>query len=146
VKVYSVTPDEAMTAAVDAMSGPFDRRRNDCWRAAARAFQRLFGVDPMGPHSYATLSEARALIRAGGGPDEYCASLAEKAGLVEAEPQPGLIGMVATDGNEFDWSGGICIEPGVWAVKRGARVSFLPEHIRCWGVPWVAAPSNRVVI
>lgn len=130
-----MTPDEAMTAAVDAMSGPFDRRRNDCWRAAARAFKALFGVDPMGPHSYGTLSEAKALIRNGGGPEAYCSMLADKAGLVEADEAPGLIGMVRTDGAEFNWSGGICIEPGVWAVKRGEAVSFLSEPIKVWGLP-----------
>lgn len=125
-----------MDAALEAMSGPFDRARNDCWRSAAKAFETLFGVDPMGPHAYRTIGQARALIRNAGGRDAYCAARANAAGLVEAEPAPGLIGVVQTEGHEFDWSGGICIKPGLWAVKRGSAVSFLHHHIRCWGVPW----------
>ena len=124
-----------MSAAVDAMSGPFSRRDRDCWRTAAKAFEALFGVDPMGAHTYATLAEAKAVIRQGGGRDAYCARLAERAGLIEAEPASGLIGIVKTEGHEFGWSGGLCIKPGVWAVKHGTGVSFLQSHVKCWGVP-----------
>ncbi len=141
VTVRSVTPDQAMMAAVDAMSGPFSRAKADCWRTAAQAFEALFGVDPMGPHTYTTLSEAKALIRAAGGRDAYCAARAKEAGLVEADPAPGLIGMIAA--GEMGWCGGICIKPGVWAVKRGEAVSFLPDHIRCWGIPWACRYSSR---
>lgn len=90
----------------------------------------------MGPHSYGTLKEAKALIRAAGGRNAYCEALAAKAGLIEAREAPGLIGMVRTDGAELDWCGGLCIRPGVWAVKRGDAVSFLDKSIKCWGVPW----------
>lgn len=136
--VRTVTPNEAMTAAVDAMSGEFRRKGADCWRTASNAFLALFGVDPMGPQTYATLAEAKDVIRRGGGRDAYCAMLAKRAGLIEAEPASGLIGIVKTDGHEFGWSGGICIEPNVWAVKHGNGVSFLSEHVRCWGVPYGA--------
>lgn len=127
-----------MDAAVSCMSGPFTRGGKDCWRSAAQTFEQLFGVDPMGPHSYATISEAKELVRSGGGRDAYCAMLAERAGLVESKPAPGLIGIVKTDGHEFGWSGGICIEQNVWAVKHGRGVSFLSEYVRCWGVPYGA--------
>ena len=135
VKVLSVSPDEAMNAAVGFMSGEFDRKVSDCWRSASAAFKDLFGVDPMGPHSYATLSEAKRVIREGGGRDAYCAMLARRAGLVEAEPAAGLIGIVKTGGHEFNWSGGICIRPDLWAVKSKAGVSFMREYVTCWGVP-----------
>jgi len=135
VGVHSVTPDQAMTAAVNAMSGTFDRRCSDCWRAASAAFQELFGVDPMGPHTYGTLTEAKRVIRDGGGRDAYCAMLANRAGLVEAAPASGLIGIVKTSGHEFDWSGGICIRPDLWAVKDKNGVSFMREYVTCWGVP-----------
>jgi len=135
VGVLSVEPDAAMSAAIDAMLGPFSRARSDCWRTAAAAFEALFGVDPMGPHAYATLAQAKRLVRDGGGRDAYCAHLAARAGLIEAAPAPGLIGMVKTPGHELEWAGGICIEPGTWAVKCGPGVRFLAEHVRCWGVP-----------
>ena len=133
--VLTVTPDEAMNAAVEAMSGEFRRKGADCWRTASNAFQALFGVDPMGPHNYGTLAEAKAVIRNGGGRDAYCAMLAQRAGLIEAEQASGLIGIVKTDGQEFGWSGGLCIAPNVWAVKNGRGVSFLSDCIKCWGVP-----------
>tara|TARA_R110000851_G_scaffold267414_2_gene419905 strand:- start:372 stop:791 length:420 start_codon:yes stop_codon:yes gene_type:complete len=136
VVVASVTQDAAMTAAVAAMGGPFARGSSDCWRSASKAFQSLFGVDPMGPHQYRTLSEAKRVIRDGGGRDAYCAMLAARAGLVEADPVPGMIGIVKTDGQEFNWSGGICIKPDLWAVKGKGGVSFLTDHLRCWGVPY----------
>lgn len=135
VAVQHVTPDQAMSAAVDAMSGPFSRKSKDCWRSAAAAFEALFGVDPMGPHAYATLAEAKRLIREGGGRDAYCAALAKRAGLVETAPISGVIGMVQTQGQELNWSGGICIKPDVWAVKQANGVCFLSEHVKCWGVP-----------
>lgn len=135
VGVLSVTSDEAMTASVEAMGGPFSRSGSDCWRSASLAFWNLFGVDPMGPHEYRSLSEAKKVIRDGGGRDAYCAHLACRAGLIEADPAPGLIGIVQTDGQEFDWSGGVCIRPDLWAVKGAGGVSFLANYVRCWGVP-----------
>lgn len=132
--IQSVSSQVAMEAALLCMDGPFSRRSSDCWRTAARTFEHLFGVDPMGPHTYSTIAEAKAIIREGGGPLECCEYRAGRAGLVEAEPAPGLIGMVKTDGQDFDWSGGICIEPNVWAVKGRDGVFFLPEYIKCWGL------------
>ena len=129
-----MTPDAATEAALDAMSGPFEWGGRDCCLAAALAFDLLHGIDPMAGlhHQYHDRRGAVALIRSSGGLAALCRVQALRAGLLPSVQVPGAIGLLAV-GAVTGRALGLCIHPGLWAVKapRGAAfVNLTPE--RCW--------------
>lgn len=126
-----VTSDQAMNAVLVHMDGDFSWDINCCCRTASKAFQALWGIDPMGEHGYATARQAYAAISSAGGRDAYISGLARKAGLETCSDEPGAIGIVLT-GQGLGWALGICIEPKAWAVKADRGVMFHTDYEKAW--------------
>lgn len=128
--VRFTTSAAALAAAQATMDGAFDWKGSCCCRAAARAFNRLWGTHLLTDAAYTSAAQAaRYLVRCGG-----VDAIAMHAGLERAEPMPGLIGPVDIRA-PFGWALGLCIEPGLWAVKETSGLMLLRANGTAWGVP-----------
>ena len=111
-----VTPDDAMEAALAAMSGPFEWWARDCCTSACAAFNRLWGINPMG--NFPTYSDKRGAVefmREYGGRDGCPEFIANNTGLIGCEPIAGAI--VAAKVTLRRWALGICIDENNTAFK-----------------------------
>lgn len=122
-----------MAAAFTHMDGPFERAAMDCCRSACAAFEALWGVNPMGAHTYATAREAAQVLVRAGGWEAYTRDLAARAGLVVCDPVPGAIGLI--DGGQGP-ALALCVGDA-WAAKGAFGVAFAHSHRLAWGLPWL---------
>jgi len=130
--VASVTGEQVMALASDAMERPFIWGQSDCSTAACDVFAALHGIDPMARVRgiYQSACGAMRLITVQGGWAAYSAALAADAGLVPVDQEAaGDIGLVETAGRH---SLAICAGPGIWATKTENGLGIVTKAERAW--------------
>lgn len=120
-----------MAVCMDVMDRPWQWGAADCCTAACDVFLRLHGIDPMAPlrGRYDSRVGALRAIAQEGGWERMAQGLADRAGLVQSDGQPGDIGLIWT-GNMMALA--VCIEGGAWAGKSETGMATVPECVRCW--------------
>lgn len=113
---------------------PFEWGRSDCCTRACDVYRALHGVDPMAPlrGRYDGPVSAARLIRSYGGWQAMCATLAGRAGLVQAgSEEPGAALGLVPNGKDFALSIAV---PGGWAVPVDCGVVIAPRALATWGL------------
>lgn len=129
-----VTPNEAMSAAVVAMSGPFEWWLGDCCTSACVAFNSLWGINPMaGFPSYSDKRGAVEFMRKHGGREGCPEFVANNTGLIECKPVAGAISAAWVTPRR--WALGICVDEENTAFKAGNGMTVRKDVVGRFWVP-----------
>lgn len=122
-----MTADDVLAAVDAVMSRPFVWGPCDCCTAAADAYLRLWGVDPMaGRRGYRGRIAAGRMMRAAGGLARMAADQARAMGLQDGHRIGGLA--VAVNGRSLL----VCIQPGQWAGKTMTGFAIVRQAGQGW--------------
>lgn len=126
-----MTPDQAMSAVLDRMAGPFIWGQSDCCTSASDVFCDLFGIDPMASlrGHYTTEAGAMTIIRANGGWRGMTRRCAAQAGLVDGRGAAGEIGLLKLP-DRFVLAA--CVGFGQWAGRVDGGFTTDGNVVACW--------------